>query len=113
MTDAGLILVRTKRYGVLPPHERIEDYHTDTCAIVHSMSIELNQDAWNEWVAYRIRIKKPLKPANYAWTMKGLAKFGKDQMAVVQQSMEREYHGLFPLKEDATMNASLDVKAPW
>jgi hypothetical protein len=77
------------------------------------MSIGLDQEAWNEWVEYRKRIKKPLKPANYAWTMKGLAKFGKDQMAVVQQSMEREYQGLFPLKEDATLSIPLDVKAPW
>lgn len=76
---------------------------------------ELDVAAWNEWVAYRKRIKKPLKPANYPWTQKGLAKFGKDQMAVVQRSMEKEWQGLFPLKEAASVvdPASFDAQAPW
>jgi len=76
---------------------------------------KLNTEAWEMWVAYRKRIKKPLKPANYPWTQNGLAKFGKDQMAVVQQSMEREYQGLFPLKEDVSVvdPASFDAQAPW
>lgn len=77
------------------------------------LSIGLDLQAWNEWVEYRKIIKKPLKPANYAFTMKGLAKFGKDQLAVVHQSREREWQGLFPLREDSAFNVNIDVKAPW
>lgn len=77
----------------------------------------LNQEAWEMWVAYRKRIKKPLKPANYPWTQKGLAKFGKDQLAVVERSMEREWQGLFPLQDSDTVQEfdvkSFNPQAPW
>lgn len=72
----------------------------------------LDQEAWNAWVAYRRLIKKPLNPDNYVNTMRGLQRFGENQMAVVQQSMEREYQGLFPVKDDGGVPMN-DVKAPW
>lgn len=72
----------------------------------------LDQEAWNRWVEYRKIIKKPLNPRNYANTMRGLQRFGADQMAVVEQSMEHEWQGLFPLK-DGNVQISMDVKAPW
>jgi hypothetical protein len=73
----------------------------------------LDQEAWAKWVEYRKIIKKPLKPANYPNTMRGLQRFGKDQMAVVQQSLEREWQGLFELKERATLDESFNPQAPW
>jgi hypothetical protein len=78
--------------------------------------VPLDQEAWNLWVDYRKRIlKKPLRPANYENTMRGLRKFGADQMAVVRQSMENEYQGLFPLKNRDTVfdPTSFNPDAPW
>jgi hypothetical protein len=76
----------------------------------------LDQAAWDLWVDYRKRIlKKPLNPLNYENTQRGMRRFGADQMAVVQQSMEREWQGLFDLKNRATVAAdpNFDPQAPW
>lgn len=76
----------------------------------------LDEEAWALWVDYRKRIlKKPLNLLNYGNTQRGMRRFGADQMAVVQQSMEKEWQGLFPLKEAASVvDPSLfDAQAPW
>lgn len=77
---------------------------------------ELDEEAWALWVDYRKRVlKKPLNPLNYENTQRGLRRFGEDQMAVVQQSLEREYQGLFPVKNrDTVFDAnSINPQAPW
>jgi hypothetical protein len=71
----------------------------------------LNVEAWEQWVAYRKRIKKPLRVDNYPWTQRKLAKFGKNQMAAVDQSMENEWQGLFPPRECDTL--AVDPTEPW
>lgn len=73
----------------------------------------LDQEAWTQWVDYRKVIKKPLRPQNYVNTMRGLQRFGADQMAVVQQSMENEWQGLFPLKNRVTVDIDFNPQAPW
>jgi hypothetical protein len=75
----------------------------------------LDEAAWALWVDYRKRIiKKPLNPANYENTQRGLRRFGADQLAVVQQSMENEYQGLFPLKNRSQTDATdFNPTAPW
>lgn len=76
----------------------------------------LDTEAWALWVEYRKTIvKKPLNPKNYVNTMRGLQRFGADQMAVVQRSMEKEWQGLFPLPKDAAMSVDPDFNptAPW
>ena len=73
----------------------------------------LDTEAWSQWVEYRKIIKRPLNPKNYANTMRGLQRFGADQMAVVQQSMEHEWQGLFPLKNRDTVGFDANLKAPW
>ena len=60
---------------------------------------ELDQQAWERWVAYRKAIRKPIKEVSeHAMKLK-LARFGADQDAVVEQSIANQYQGLFPLKD--------------
>lgn len=60
---------------------------------------ELDQQAWERWVAYRKAIRKPIKEASeHAMKLK-LARFGADQDAVVNQSIAFSYQGLFELKD--------------
>lgn len=59
----------------------------------------LHLESWDRWVRYRTEIRKPLKPASQEAAAKALAKFGKDQAAVVEQSVAAGWQGLFPLKD--------------
>ena len=59
---------------------------------------ELDQSAWERWVAFRKAIRKPIKPASeHAMKLK-LARYGAQQEAVVNQSIENQWQGLFDLK---------------
>ena len=60
---------------------------------------ELDEAAWEQWVAYRKAIRKTIKPASeHAMKLK-LSRFGADQQAVVDQSIAGQYQGLFELKK--------------
>ena len=60
---------------------------------------ELDEQAWEQWVAYRKAIRKTIKPASeHAMKLK-LSRFGADQQAVVDQSIAGQYQGLFELKK--------------
>jgi hypothetical protein len=62
---------------------------------------ELDEQAWEQWVAYRKAIRKTIKPASeHAMKLK-LSRFGADQQAVVEQSIAGQYQGLFELKKAA------------
>lgn len=58
----------------------------------------LDLAAWDRWVEYRKAIKKPIKPVSEELAQKALAKFGSDQVAVVEQSIANSWQGLFPVK---------------
>lgn len=74
----------------------------------------LDQAAWAVWLDYRKQIKKPLFPVSWPLAQRKLQRFGATQMAVVEQSIENGWQGLFPLKDDATFDAtSVDPQAPW
>ena len=61
----------------------------------------LDEQAWEQWVAYRKAIRKTIKPASeHAMKLK-LSRFGADQQAVVDQSIAGQYQGLFELKKAA------------
>jgi hypothetical protein len=63
---------------------------------------ELDEAAWEQWVAYRKAIRKTIKPASeHAMKLK-LSRFGADQQAVVDQSIAGQYQGLFELHKKAT-----------
>jgi hypothetical protein len=62
---------------------------------------ELDEAAWEQWVAYRKAIRKTIKPASeHAMKLK-LSRFGADQQAVVDQSIAGQYQGLFELHKKA------------
>lgn len=58
----------------------------------------LDQSAWEQWAAYRIGIKKPIKPPSVNLARRQLAKFGSQQLEVVQNSIANGYQGLIPPK---------------
>lgn len=58
----------------------------------------LNIEAWQRWVAYRISIKKALKPMSLHAAAVKLAKYGEQQEEVVEQSVSNQWQGLFDLQ---------------
>jgi hypothetical protein len=59
----------------------------------------LDVEAWDRWKAYRKAIRKEIKPASeHAMALK-MAKYGKDQAEVVNQSIANQWQGLFELKK--------------
>lgn len=64
----------------------------------------LDATSWDRWRAYRVEIRKPLKPASIPAAQKALAAFGSDQPAVVEQSIANGWQGLFALKEKPKAN---------
>jgi uncharacterized protein YdaU (DUF1376 family) len=72
---------------------------------------DLDPKAWSDWIEYRASIRKPLKPASHPKAMRALAKFGKGQSAVVDQSIAQGWTGLFDLKPGATTTPKADPYA--
>ncbi len=56
--------------------------------------------AWDTWVQYRSDLGKPIKTCSASMMAKKLAGFGPHQAAVVTQSAENQWSGLFALKAD-------------
>lgn len=66
---------------------------------------DLNMEAWNKWLSYKKQIKKNYKTENGERTkiteLLNLSNNNQDlQMKIVEQSINEEYQGLFPLKKD-------------
>jgi hypothetical protein len=62
---------------------------------------ELDEAAWERWVAYRKAIRKPIKEASENAAKLKLARYGADQAEVVDQSIANQWQGLFDLKKAA------------
>ena len=58
----------------------------------------LDAAAWEYLLEYRKGIGKPYKKVSLPSAQKKLASFGSQQMAVVEQSVENGWTGIFPLK---------------
>ena len=60
---------------------------------------KLNQEAIEDWIAYRKEIKKPLKPMSIKGVTKKLLKHPYEvQEAMVEQSITNGWQGLFEVK---------------
>lgn len=59
----------------------------------------LDVEAWDRWLAYRKAIRKPIKDASLHAMQVKLARYGKDQAEVVNQSIANQWQGLFELKK--------------
>jgi hypothetical protein len=60
----------------------------------------LDVSAWEKWIAYRVSIRKPLKPVSHPAAQKEMAALGPRQMASVDHSMANGWTGLFAPKND-------------
>jgi hypothetical protein len=75
-----------------------QDQDQDQDHIRNPYPLGLDAEAWQSWVTYRIKIKKTIRPVSYPAAMRELAKHGKDQPAVIEQSIAHGWTGLFALK---------------
>lgn len=62
----------------------------------------LDMAAWERWLDYRTKIRKPIKPVSVSSAQRELAGFGEDQAAVVEQSIAHGWQGLFAKRGDAS-----------
>jgi hypothetical protein len=78
---------------------------------------DLDMGAWRAWLAYRKSVGKTLKPASHGLAQIAMAKFGKNQMAVVNQSIAAGWTGLFDLKTNGSTApvsiATAPISAEW
>lgn len=72
----------------------------------------LNMEAWEAWAKYRKAIKKPIRDASQAVAQLELARFGAEQMAVVNKSIAAGWQGLFALHTGPNGAAKLSQPAP-
>lgn len=56
----------------------------------------LDEQAWEAWIDYRKKIRKPLKQASIPAAQKKLAALGSEQMESVQNSIANGWQGIFP-----------------
>ncbi len=91
--------------------ERKGKEREDAC--VHALAtVGLDREAFERWQLYRSEIGKPLKPSSLVACAEALvSKYGDAQMAVVKQSIENGWQGLFPLKS-APINGSAIRRPP-
>jgi hypothetical protein len=59
----------------------------------------LDIPAWESWISYRTSIRRPLKQASIPAAQRKLAACGADQQAMVDQSIENGWTGLFQVKD--------------
>lgn len=71
----------------------------------------LDPEAWERWLDYRRRIRKPLKGPSIAAAQRALAQYGDRQAAVVDHSIANGYQGLFPPKDGPRPQP--EEKPPW
>ena len=70
----------------------------DSSAAVAALPSGLDPVAWDRWVEYRKKIRKPIKPVSMPAAQRKLAGFGADQAAVVENAIANGWQGVFPLK---------------
>ena len=72
--------------------------------------MSLDVEAWQRWEAYRLAIRKPIKPASAEAMKLKLARFGEDQAAVIEQSISNQWQGLFDLRKTKLAPGEKPVK---
>jgi hypothetical protein len=70
----------------------------------------LDPVAWARWEAYRVEIRKPIKPASLLAAQRKLAGFGADQAVVVENSIANGWQGLFQPDESGARGARVKGK---
>jgi len=63
--------------------------------------------AWEQWIAYRKEIKRPLKPSTITMQLDDLSKLGEDNaIASIHQSIKNGWQGLFPPQKSVVVMQS-------
>lgn len=70
----------------------------------------LDESAWNTWVEYRRKIRKPLKEPSWEIAKRKMAEMGPHQMAAVEHCIAAGYIGLFMPRD---LRDTVDPSAPW
>lgn len=77
----------------------------------------LDTQAWAKWVEYRKERKKSISPMSALAMQKKFVAFGDQQFAVVMQSIEQGWTGLFPVKDQSgtksTLQANIENSDEW
>ena len=60
---------------------------------------QIDEAAWEAWVAYRKAIRKPLREASWGLARKKMAVFGDKQMEAVEHSIANGWIGLYCPKD--------------
>jgi len=95
MINHDLVMLEEKRRE----EKRLEEKREDTCAGEDEFPSWLNVDLWQRWVLYRKEIKKTLKPSTIKLQLKLLESNQYDQDAIINQSIQNGWTGLFEIKK--------------
>lgn len=71
----------------------------------------LDLEAWERWRRYRTDTNRAIKPASVLAAQRKLAKFGRDQAAVVEEAIANGWQGFFALKDNGKPSGSGGVVA--
>ncbi|MBN2210764.1 MAG: hypothetical protein JW709_05145 [Sedimentisphaerales bacterium] len=75
-------------------------------AIPSSLNTEAFHDAWEQWHSHRRELKRPLTPTTAKRQLVLLSRQPADiAIAMIEQSLEHGWMGLFPLKNPAAGSA--------
>jgi len=69
-----------------------------SAAFVRLATVPGFQEKWNEWIDYRVEIRKPLRDTTFRKQMQFLDEHRAEAVAILEQSMVNGWQGLFPLK---------------
>lgn len=100
--------------SALPDQTRLDQTKTKKKGAPKLQLVEgLSATAWERWTTYRIEIRKPLRPASLEAARRSLAKFGAQQIEVVEQSIAQGWTGLFPIKTNGKDRPARNDDAAW
>lgn len=72
----------------------------DIVAKTDELPLWLNKKAWGDWLKYNKEKKKKMPQSTIDLQIKKLEKFKNDHPAIIYQSIEKGWTGLFPIKKD-------------
>lgn len=63
------------------------------------LPIWINKNAWENWLKYNKERKKKMPPTTISFQIKKLERFKNDHVEMINQSIEKGWSGLFPVKK--------------
>lgn len=75
--------------------------------------VDLNSEAWAEWLAYRKAIKRPLKEPSWPLAQKKMASMGDRQLDAVHHSIANGWQGLWCPREERASIGGIRTEDIW